>query len=54
MALDEPIDNEKPVQVNGIDVLIAESHKSLVDKTVIDYVDEPSGGGFMVKGASSC
>jgi hypothetical protein len=54
MALDEPADNEKPVQVNGIDVLIADSHRSLVDRTVIDYIDEPRGGGFLVKGASSC
>jgi Fe-S cluster assembly iron-binding protein IscA len=54
MALDEPTENEKPVQVNGIDVLIDGSAGSLTAKTIIDYVDEPSGGGFLVKGASSC
>ena len=54
MALDEPVDNEKPVQVNGIDVLITDMHRSMVDSTVIDYVDGPSGTGFLVKGASSC
>jgi hypothetical protein len=54
MALDEPMDSEKPVQVNGVDVLLDDSARSLTDKTVIDYVDGPSGTGFLVKGASSC
>jgi Fe-S cluster assembly iron-binding protein IscA len=54
MALDEPADNEKPVQVNGIDVLIEDFTRPLVDGTVIDYVEQPSGSGFLVKGAGSC
>ncbi len=54
MALDEPTENEKPVQINGVDVLIADFVRSLTDDTVIDYVDEPSGRGFLVTGASSC
>ena len=54
MALDEPADNEKPVQINGVDVLIADFVQSFTDDTVIDYVDDSSGRGFLVKGASSC
>jgi Fe-S cluster assembly iron-binding protein IscA len=54
MALDEPTENEKPVQVNGIEVLMADFARSLTDETVIDYVDEPSGSGFLVKDDSSC
>jgi Fe-S cluster assembly iron-binding protein IscA len=56
MALDEPKENEKPVQVNGIDVLMEDFAQALMDSTIIDYVDEPSGRGFVVKGdgASAC
>ena len=54
MALDEPTENEKPVQVNGVDVLIDGPARSLTNETLIDYVDEPAGSGFLVKGASAC
>jgi Fe-S cluster assembly iron-binding protein IscA len=54
MALDEPIEKEKSLQVNGIDVLIEDFVMSLTDGTVIDYVEEPSGSGFVVRGASAC
>jgi Fe-S cluster assembly iron-binding protein IscA len=54
MALDEPADSEKPVKVNGVGVLIDGSTMALTDQTIIDYVDEPSGRGFLVKGASAC
>jgi Fe-S cluster assembly iron-binding protein IscA len=54
MALDEPTENEKPVQVNGLDILMADFARSLTDETVIDYVDDSSGSGFLVKGASAC
>jgi hypothetical protein len=48
------MENEKPVQINGVDVLIEDFIRSLTDDTLIDYVDGPSGRGFLVKGASSC
>jgi Fe-S cluster assembly iron-binding protein IscA len=54
MALDEPAENEKPVQVNGVSILIDSPARALTDKTVIDYVDEPSGSGLLVKRASCC
>jgi hypothetical protein len=54
MALDEPMENEKPVQINGVDVLIAGFARSVTDDTVVDYVDGPSGKGFLIKGANSC
>jgi Fe-S cluster assembly iron-binding protein IscA len=53
MALDELKENEKPFQVNGIDVLMEDFAQALTDNTVIDYVDEPSGKGFVVKGAGA-
>ena len=54
MALDEPTENEKPGQINGIDILIEDIVRSMTDETIIDYVDEPSGRGFLIKGASAC
>jgi hypothetical protein len=54
MALDEPTENEKPVQVNSIDILIDDYARALTDSTVIDYIDDPSGRGFVVKGALAC
>jgi Fe-S cluster assembly iron-binding protein IscA len=54
MALDEPKENEESVLVNSIDVLIADSVKPLVEGTVVDYVDQPTGKGFVMRGASSC
>jgi Fe-S cluster assembly iron-binding protein IscA len=54
MALDEPAEKEKPVKVNGLDVLIDDFARGFTDETIIDYVDEPSGRGFIIKGASAC
>ena len=54
MALDEPEKNEPTVAVNGIDVLVADFVRPLVDDTTVDYVTEPYGEGFVIKGASSC
>ena len=51
MALDEPEDNEQPVNVNGIDVLIADFAKPLMDGTAIDYISQPQGEGFIITGA---
>lgn len=51
MALDEPEDNEQPVQVNGIDVLIEDTAKPFTDGMKVDYVKEPQGEGFVVSGA---
>jgi len=54
MALDEPKEDEESVLVNGIDVLIADFIKPLVEGTIVDYVDQPAGTGFVVRGVSSC
>jgi Fe-S cluster assembly iron-binding protein IscA len=54
MALDEPKEDEESVLVNGIDVLIADSVRHLLEGTIVDYVDQPAGTGFVVRGASSC
>ena len=51
MALDEPGDDEKALQVNGIDVLIADFVKPFVDGMTIDYVKLPHGEGFTIVGA---
>jgi Fe-S cluster assembly iron-binding protein IscA len=50
MTLDEPEDNEQPVKVNGIDVLIADVARDLVGETVVDYISQGEGGGFVIKG----
>ncbi len=56
MALDEPVEDEKPISVNGIDVLIEEFALSLSDGTTLDYVTLPDGEeGFTITGAGdSC
>jgi len=55
MALDEPDGNEQPVQVNGIDVLIADSDKSHVDSMTINYAKQPDSEGFVISGSrGSC
>jgi Fe-S cluster assembly iron-binding protein IscA len=55
MALDEPEENEQPVEVNGIGVLVADFARPFVDGTVVDYVKQPYGEGFVITGAGgSC
>jgi Fe-S cluster assembly iron-binding protein IscA len=55
MALDEPKEDEKPVDVNGIGVLIADFARPFTDGTTIDYVIRPDGEGFMINGpGDSC
>jgi Fe-S cluster assembly iron-binding protein IscA len=55
LALDEPNESEQAVQVNGIDVLISDSVKDLVNKKTIDYVDSSYSRGFTISAAGkSC
>ena len=55
MALDEPEENEKPVEVNGIGVLIADFARPFMDGITIDYTKNPDGEGFIIKGSGdSC
>ncbi len=55
LALDEPKEDEQPIQVNGINVLIAEIAKPFVDNAPVDYVKEPYGEGFVIADSeSSC
>ena len=51
MALDEPEEDEQPVHVNGIDILIADFARPFVDGTTIDYGNQPQGEGFIISGA---
>jgi Fe-S cluster assembly iron-binding protein IscA len=51
MALDEPLVDEKPVQVNEIGLLIAEEAEPWVDEMTIDYVKDPDREGFTIKGS---
>ena len=53
MVLDEPDKNEKPVTINGIDILIDDYEKSFIEGTVVDYVTEARGEGFVINSASS-
>jgi Fe-S cluster assembly iron-binding protein IscA len=55
MALDEPKENEKPVEINGIGVLIEEFTRPLMDDITIDYIKRPDGEGFIIEGSGgSC
>ena len=53
MALDEPDADEVAQDVNGIGVLVSDRVKDLVDNTVIDYVIESEGEGFVMVGQDS-
>jgi Fe-S cluster assembly iron-binding protein IscA len=48
LALDEPEENEKPVQINGLDVLISDEVKPFTDGNTLDYVKYPDGEGFVL------
>ena len=48
LALDEPKADEQPIQVNGINVLIAEIAKPFTDNATVDYVKETYGEGFTI------
>jgi|ETNmetMinimDraft_13_1059891.scaffolds.fasta_scaffold365911_1 Fe-S cluster assembly iron-binding protein IscA len=50
MALDEPQENEKPVQINGVGVLISKDDMPYVDGTIVDYVTQSYSGGFTITG----
>jgi len=55
MALDEPKANEKPVTVNGIDVLVADSVMPFVDDSTVDYVKQLYNEGFIInRSGCSC
>jgi Fe-S cluster assembly iron-binding protein IscA len=54
MALEEPAEGEKTVKVNGLDILLDQFARGFTDETVIDYIDEASGRGFIIKGANAC
>lgn len=55
LALDEPETNEKPVPVNGLDVLISEEIKAIAERTVVDYIKSPMGEMFDIDtGLSGC
>jgi Fe-S cluster assembly iron-binding protein IscA len=51
MVLDEPEENEQPVNVNGIEVLIADYAKPFVNGTTIDYVKQRFKEGFVITGS---
>ena len=53
LVLDEPMKNEIPNQINGIDVLIEEEVKDYANKSVVDYVKTPYGENFIVELAGS-
>ena len=56
MALDEPEQDEQPVSINGVDVLIAEMVKPFTEGNTLDYVKYPDGEGFVLgpEGGYSC
>ena len=51
MALDEPKENEQPLQVNGLDVLVEEIIRPILEETTIDYDQDE---GFIIGGDGAC
>jgi Fe-S cluster assembly iron-binding protein IscA len=48
LALEEPNEDEKAIQVNGIDVLIQDELKVYTDRSTIDYINGPGRSGFTI------
>ena len=53
MVLDEPDKNEQSLTINGIDVLVDDYERNFIDGTVIDYVKETRGEGFIINNSGS-
>ena len=51
LALDEPNENEKMTQINGIDLLISNEVKPFADRNKIDYLNSPGEEGFIISSA---
>jgi Fe-S cluster assembly iron-binding protein IscA len=51
MVLDEPKENEQPVNINGIDVLIANIVRPFTGGMTVDYVKQRFGQGFVFTGS---
>jgi len=49
LALEEPKENEKTIQVNGIDLLIIDELKPYTEHSTIDYVDMPGRSGLTIR-----
>jgi iron-sulfur cluster assembly protein len=48
MGFDEPAQGDLFVEANGVDILIAEQHKTLLSGTTLDYVEiEPGDERFI-------
>ncbi len=55
MALDEPSENEQAVEVDGIDILIADDVKPYASGNVLDWVETYGDAGFTLQPESgSC
>lgn len=54
MALDEPMENEQPIMVNGIEVLMEDEIKTYAEGSTLDYINTVYGEGFMISGDGSC
>jgi len=48
LALDEPKEDEKPVDVNGIGLLIGDTVEPWIDGSTVDYVEDVYRKGFTV------
>ena len=54
LTLDEPKENEIPMTINGIGVLVEDYAKMFIDDAVVDYIREADNEGFIVNNGSSC
>ncbi len=49
MALDEPKENEQPIQVNGIDLLVNSDAQPYTSGNILDYIQSSEGEGFIIQ-----
>ncbi len=50
LTLDEPKKNEKPEQVNGVEVLLADYDPVAILGAIVDYAKVAGKDGFIVRG----
>jgi len=54
MALDEHQHTDKKYNLNGIEIIVSESDRKIINGFTIDYIDNYNGKGLVINSSSSC
>ena len=53
LALEEPEENDI-LEINGLSLMMTESIQGYSEGQVLDFINEPSGSGFVIKADQGC